>query len=439
MTLQKITNCYDSHTHFWATGQVALGLHLNQLKKAEDILQLNILPSHQKKNWIIGFGWNHLTWPAQQLPNKNILDQLSSTQPIFFSRVDGHASWLNTRAIQILKEQGYQFDTDPVGGRIERDTHGELTGILFDQAHILALAMLPDFSDSQNESFLFKAQDIFNQAGFTHVRDMSMNSYLWNLLRQIEDQKNLTLCLETFVTLESLNQLDTVLNDVKKMQSDSSKQMRVTGVKIFIDGSLGSQTAYLSQNYVHTNKNGLLIWSHEEIKEVIQQSWRAGQQVAVHAIGDHAVMTAVKAAREVSASGILGRLHLEHVQIVSHEVVQMMKPLHVTCYMQPCHWLSDSPWLKQVLTPELVKNLFQWELLRKNKIPFYFGSDSPIESPSVFSNIKALNESVQWGVPQLQSDWKSYHQHPDQNWFTSYTEFDEHKIRQVFFNGQKII
>jgi len=108
--------------------------------------------------------------------------------------------------------------------------------------------------------------------------------------------------------------------------------------------------------------------------------------------------------------------------------------LHVTCYMQPCHWTSDYKWLPQVLSKSLHKNIFQWELLRKNKIPFFFGSDSPIERPSLFENQKALQESAKAGIPALQADWKLFHSHPDKKWTHSWTEIEDLQIKQVYFN-----
>lgn len=422
---------------------MAEGLKLHQLKSQEDVRSLSIQKNHYRAHWIVGFGWNQNTWPGATFPDKKILDQVFGTTPVFFSRVDGHASWLNTAALLELKNKGYNFNTDPKGGVIQRDTQGEPTGILFDQAHINALLMLPDFSTEQNKSFLETSQKIFNHAGFTHIRDMSMNLNLWQLLKKMEDEKKLNLCLEAFVTIESLNDLDRGLQEIEHIKKEVSEQMRLQGVKIFIDGSLGSKTAYLSQAYLLnqrlTEAKGLLIWSQDEIKELLRRAWSAGQQVAIHTIGDEAVHTAVSAAREVSAEGLLGRLHLEHVQILRPDTIVMMKPLHVICHLQPCHWLSDRAWLKELLPAESVKNLFQWELLRKNKIPFYFGSDSPIESPSLFDNEKALIESVKWGISKLNTDWKVYQSHPDSKWFNSLTEIEDGKVKQVYFNKRALL
>lgn len=435
---EKIINCYDSHTHFWATGQVAEGLKLFDLKSAADVRSLQINKSHFRSNWLVGFGWNHNNWPDSKFPNKQILDQVFPDTPVFFSRVDGHTSWINSKAISELTKLGYDFSINPQGGCIERDSNGELTGLLLDQAHINALLKLPDFSTEQNRSFFETSQKIFNRAGFTHIRDMSMNLNSWQLLCDMEANKNLTLYVEAFVTVENLSDLPRVLNEIKTIKSHPSQQMRLMGVKIFIDGSLGSKTAYLSQKYLNSESLGLLTWSYQDIKELVRQSWQAGQQVAIHCIGDEAVHTAVLAAREVAASGVLGRLHLEHVQILRPETLLAMKPLHVTCHMQPCHWLSDHSWLKQSLPTQLVNYVFQWELLRKNKIPFFFGSDSPIEPTSLFNNKKALQLSGEWGVPALNADWKIYHSHPDSQWAQNYTEITDNEVKQVHFNGEPL-
>lgn len=437
--IEKIINCYDSHTHFWATGQVSCGLKLNSLKNAQDIKSLEIKKEHYRANWLTGFGWNQNIWENPRFPDKSILDELFPQTPVFLSRVDGHASWINSAAIEELKKLGYDFSNNPKGGIVDRDDLNQPTGILLDQAHISALLKLPDFNIFQHQSFIEESQSIFNKAGFTHIRDLSMNLNLWQLLRKMEDQKNLTLAIEAFVTVESLDDLDRVLNEIEQIKKDTSKQLRLCGVKIFIDGSLGSKTAYLSESYLNTDSNGILIWSADEIKTLLKRVWPLNLEVAIHTIGDGAVHTAVSAAREVSAEGVLGRLHLEHVQILRPETLQLMKPLHITCHMQPCHWLSDESWLKQNLSENLVQKLFPWEQLRKNKIAFDFGSDAPIERPSLFDNQKALTESVKWGIPKLNADWKTFHTHPDLKWCPSFTEIDNGKIKKVFFNQQEIL
>ena len=439
----KIPNAFDSHCHFLATGQVVLGLSLKNLKSPEDIQNLQIHPHYYQGSWLVGFGWDQNQWQKKEFPNFTILDKTFPTTPVFFSRNDGHASWINSAARDELKKSGYDFTTDPAGGKIARDQKGNPTGILFDQAHINALMKLPRFNESQNKKFILKSQSIFNHGGFTHVRDLSMTTDTWQILSVLAEKKELTICVEGFVTIENLADLQPVLESIQQMKDSPNPYLRIQGIKLFLDGSLGSKTAFLSQNYLSENADekscGKLCWNMEDVKKVLLATWNHKLDFAVHTIGDEAAHQVVKLARSISAEGVLGRLHMEHVQILRPETIQMMKPLHITCHMQPCHWLSDQSWLKNAIPADLIKQSFPWESLRRNKIDLQLGSDSPIETPSLIRNSQALKESALLGWPELSVDWKQFHSHPDRTWVPSHTEFSDEEIIQVYFNGEAVL
>ena len=441
--LYKIPNAFDSHCHFLATGQVALGLSLKNLKSAEDVQKLQIHPHHYQGSWLVGFGWDQNQWQKKEFPNFSVLDQYFPTQPVFFSRNDGHASWINSAGMNELKKNGYNFMTDPSGGKIERDKAGNSTGVLFDQAHINALLRLPKFEDHQNKQFILKSQSLFNRGGFTHVRDLSMTLATWQILSTLADKKELTVAIEGFITIENLADLPKALLDIQQMKKNPSSLLRIQGVKVFLDGSLGSKTAFLSQSYLDERSEkkscGQLCWELEDVKKVLATTWENRLDFAIHTIGDEAAHQVVKMARSISAEGLLGRLHLEHVQILRPETIHMMKPLHITCHMQPCHWLSDQAWLKNVIPSDLLKLSFPWESLRKNKIQLQFGSDAPIEAPSLIQNSQALKKSASSGWPVLAADWKLFHSHHDKTWNPSYTEFTDEEIIQVHFNGETLL
>ena len=97
-----ISNCFDSHVHLQATGQVGLGLQLQNLTSAEEIKDISILDDYFSGDWLIGFGWNNYFWKEKNLPTKKILDKVFPDIPVLFSRVDGHASWLNSKALEIV-------------------------------------------------------------------------------------------------------------------------------------------------------------------------------------------------------------------------------------------------------------------------------------------------------------------------------------------------
>ncbi|MBC7421384.1 MAG: amidohydrolase family protein [Bdellovibrio sp.] len=437
--IQTIKNCYDSHIHFLAIGQVAAGLQLQSLASELEIQNIQIKPQYYRESWIQGFGWDQNKWSSKKFPHKKTLDQIFPDTPVFLSRVDGHASWINSKAVDALTKKGYDFSKNPVGGTIARDEQGEVTGVLFDQAHINALLMMPHFTDAQTKAHFEISQKLLNQGGFTHARDLSMNLNSWQILSQMSDDKKISVCVDSFVTAENLGDLPRVLNEISAMKKNPSPFLKIHGVKLFVDGSLGSKTAFLSQNYLQSETHGMMSWATDEIKQALKMIWQSKLEVAIHTIGDQAVHEVVLAARQVSAEGILGRLHLEHVQIVRPETIQLMKPLHITCHMQPCHWLSDHSWLPEVLPVDLLKNLFPWEALRKNKIAFDFGSDAPIEPSLLLRNLQALQLSAQKSIPALADDWKKYHAHCDLKWTNSWTEFDESSIRQVYFDGQPLL
>lgn len=433
---ETINNCFDSHTHFLGTGQVALELSLRDLKSALNVAELKIEQHHHRGEWLVGFGWNHNNWVPSDLPHKSILDKVFPDKPVFFSRVDGHSSWINSKAIEVLKQKGFDFSKDPQGGKILRDLNGEPMGILQDQAHINALLMLPDYTDQQLSQFLVKSGEIFNAGGFTHVRDMSMTFRQWQLQKALCEQQKLKIYCEGFITIESVNDLDRGLSEYQKCLNNPCAQLKIKGLKIFIDGSLGSKTAYLSQNYVGENQRGLLIWSATDIKATIAYCWRNKMEVAIHCIGDEAVHTVAQCAREVSAAGLLGKIHIEHAQLLRPETIPLLKPLHVYVHMQPCHWLSDHPWLQDCIG-DLTKYLFQWEALRKNRIHVDFGSDSPIEPTNLLLTRKALLESAK-SIPKPSEDWKRFHAYPTSGWGQCQTEFDDQGIIAINFEGEVI-
>lgn len=416
--LFKIPRLYDSHTHFLATGEFASGLKLSSLEKPEDLAKLALLPSYFRGDWIVGFGWDETKWPNS--PHKKLLDQIFPNNPVFLARMDGHRCWVNSRALDLL---GFASET----------------GILIEKEHLQAWDRLPEFTKTQQRGHVLSACRVFNQAGFTHVRDMSCTESLWNLLVEMSDLKELTLAIEENVTSHDLNDFDKMLEVCVRAKKQETAFVRMKGIKVFFDGSLGSETAYLSKPYngKAEGARGMQLWSLSHLEEVMKRTWAAGLEFSVHTIGDEAAHQVVQLARKISAKGFVGRLNLEHVQLLRPETIQMMKPLHVRCHMQPCHWLSDRVWLENKLG-DLYKYVFPWEALRTAQIPISFGCDSPIEPPSFWRNKIALDESVNAKIKKFNGDLVQYHAHPDVDFVDSYSIVEDGVVKEVCFDGRLI-
>lgn len=415
----KIPRLYDSHTHFLATGEFATGLHLGTLQNPEDLVSWDLQnPAFHRSDWLVGFGWQDQGWKIA--PDKKILDRLFPEKPVFFARADGHRSWVNSAALKAL---GLQSET----------------GILIEKDHLRAWEALPDFSKEQQRRHILSACRVFNKAGFTHVRDMSCTESLWNLLVEMTETQELTLAIEENYTTHDLADFDKMLANCLYAKKYETSLVRMKGIKLFYDGSLGSETAYLSQPYYGKpqGNRGMALWKIADVEEVLKRTWSAGLEFSVHVIGDEAAHEIVQLARKVSAQGAVGRLNLEHAQVLRPETIQMMKPLHVRCHLQPCHWLSDRVWLKNKLA-DLYRYAFPWEALRAAQIPLSFGCDSPIEPPSFWRNKVALEESVDAGIRQFKGDVSIAHSHPDATFANSMTTLEDGVVKEILFAGKPL-
>jgi predicted amidohydrolase YtcJ len=415
-----LENLYDSHTHFQPTGEVLLGLDLRSLKTRKDLQSLPLNPEYLRGEWLHGFGWDENDFTDLVL-NKKTLDQFFPDRPVLLSRVDGHSSWLNSAA---LKKLGLESDS----------------GILKEKDHIEALLSLPDFSKKQKINFLKKAIQVFNSQGFTHIRDMGSTEDQFLLAKEIEEAGELTLLVVHNFVCENLKDFDRAMAEALRCKNLESDLLKVAGLKFYYDGSLGSDTALLSQPYEGKTEKGygLVNWNDKDLASVIKKTWEQGFEVSVHTIGDEAAHRVVQIARKIYSEGVSGPLNLEHAEVLRPDTIQAMKSLHVTCHIQPCHWLSDNKWLEKKLTT-LFRYAFPWEALRLAKIPFFFGSDAPIEPVNLFSNLRALEESQKYGIRKLGDDPLKYHVNVKYRLTDTYTKISNFEITEVFFRGKKII
>ena len=419
--LFRIPRLYDSHTHFLATGELASGLNLQSLKSAEDITNWDLSKeSFRRGDWIVGFGWHDSQWSSA--PHKDLLDKLFPNKPVYLAKGDGHASWVNSAA---LKELGLTSET----------------GILTETVHLQSWDRLPKFTPSQQKNNILAGCKVYNNAGFTHVRDMTGSESLWNSLTELEGENRLTVALEENFTCYDLQGFEDAMKLALYTKKHETALLRSRGIKFFYDGSLGSETAYLSKPYhgLPNGPRGKVLWNLSDVEVMIKRTWEAGLEISVHVIGDEAAHDIVALARKISAQGFVGRLNLEHVQVLRPETIQMMKPLHVRCHMQPCHWLSDRVWLKEKLR-DLYRYVFPWGALQAAQIPISFGCDSPVEPPSFVANQKALEESAKDRIRAFTGSIEQTHAHPDAQYApNSYSLIEEGVVKEVVFCGKSLL
>jgi predicted amidohydrolase YtcJ len=432
----RIEACFDSHVHWLATGEFSGRLRLDGLKAPTDVKDIFIDPSHLRGGWLLGFGWNENGWELK--PDRSHLDLQFQNTPVVFTRCDGHAVWANTEA---LRRAGLDRDdvADIPGGRVERRFDGRPSGIFVDNAMALVESHVPKLSGHEIRRDLLKGVRTFNKAGFTHIRDMTCSETQWNEAVKLDEAGLLTLAVEEYFWLKSPNELREILSLTERAREGQTQNLRVKGIKVFLDGALGSEGAWLSKCYHGSQSSGLVLWEREALKHVIEETWSLGLAVALHSIGDATMDWLVGLVRELRAKGKAGAVHVEHAELVRDETIQLMRGLNIECHMQPSHWLSDRHWLKEKIG-DLAESAFPWRRFEDADIAFDFGSDAPIEPPSVFRTLQALIESAGQGIAPLKGPVLPYMAHRDLAWAAnSFSVFGDQAPTQVVFRGENII
>jgi predicted amidohydrolase YtcJ len=397
------------------SGEVLSVLDLTKVQSLEDLKQLIIKSENFRGDWLVGFGWDQNLWKDPQSIHLSALDKIFPNYPVIFNRIDGHAIWVNSVAInraKILDSTGH----DTKGGRFERDTVGKLTGVLIDSARDCIDSILPKYTLKQIENFLTKAMELFHANGYTHIRDMGGSEECWQIARQMEDASVLKLFVEMNFAFDKFDDFKAALELAKNAKNEKSKLIRVAGLKFYFDGALGSEGALLSQAYPSGNK-GLELYELSQVEEILRRTWEYGLPVAIHTLGDEAAHKIVRLAYELKSRGSEGLLHLEHCEVVRPETIRMMRALDIRCHLQPSHFLTDKKWLKQKLG-DLYSCAFPWENLDESGISYSFGSDSPIEKPLLDLTAKGIDEASEAGIARPTKSIWTGHSHPDGSWGT---------------------
>jgi predicted amidohydrolase YtcJ len=414
----QIPRCYDSHLHLLATGQVESTLDLSRLTSAEAISQMMIKKQFYRGEWLTGAGWDQHSWPEQKFPDKKVLDKVFPDQPVAFYRADGHALWVNSRALDLAGLQG--------------------NGLLLDTEMFPVEKVIPPLSGVQKKNFLLAGIAAMNRQGFTHLRDMSGDTEQWQILRELDLSGNLTLYIDQNFYLESIKELSNVIAAAKSARQAETKHLRVSAIKFFHDGALGSEGAYLSQNYGNSDKCGFAIWNLSEMRTAMTAAWQNGFEVAVHAIGDRAAHDVALIARDVWQSGVRGILNIEHGEVIRRDTIDLLKTMNTVVHMQPCHWLSDRKWLKEKLG-DLYQHVFPWSNLAAAGIPVRWGSDTPVEKPILQNNLQALRLSAEDGIAAFPGNPLHPHSHPQENWGADCrSSFENGRPVSVIFDGQEL-
>ncbi len=383
----------DAHGHVLSLGAARRSL---QLRDTADLAAaLAAIKSHAESRphaaWITGGGWNQAAWKLGRFPTAIELDTAESQRPVWLTRVDGHAGWANSRALQLA---GITRDTpDPTGGRIELDANGEATGVLVDAAMGLVERQVPAEEPAELAAQLDTAERELLSLGITSAHDAGISAATDQLLRQRAAAGQLKVRIYGMAR-GSDEAFMAKLRAAGPLLDAGNGHYALRAVKLFADGALGSRGAALLAPYSDApTTRGLLFRSDAELQALMRAAAKAGFQVNVHAIGDAANRQALAGfealAKELGARSTQLRHRIEHAQVIALADIPRFARDQVIASIQPTHATSDMNMAEDRVGPQRIQGAYAWQRLLKSGAALACGSDFPVEEPSPWAGLYA--------------------------------------------------
>lgn len=380
-----IPGLIDAHLHVMGIGFGALTLDLSQTRSLAEAQQAvkDFAEANPGRQWIIGRGWNQEIWGLGRFPTAAELDAVVGDRPVAMERVDGHATWVNTQAMQLA---GVTAQTaDPAGGRIERLAGSRApAGVFVDAASELIYSVVPEPRPRERDLALQKAQQILLAMGITAAADMGTTAEDWQAFRRAGDAGTLKLRIMSYAGgIEAME----LIGGPGPTQWLYDDRLRLNGVKLYLDGALGSRGAWLKRPYHDDPANtGLPMLKPDQLRNLMSRAAMDNFQIAIHAIGDAANAELLAAIGEL-AETYRGdrRWRIEHAQIVDPADMAAFGRFGVIASMQPVHQTSDRLMAEARLGPDRLAGAYAWRTIEAGGGRLAFGSDAPVESPDPFA------------------------------------------------------
>jgi predicted amidohydrolase YtcJ len=363
----------DSHVHFPTWAVAAHEVKLDGCASLDEVLA-RIREAEPKGAWLRGYGWRSGDWPDGRDPTKEYLDAITE-RPAALIAKDYHSLWLNSAALALAGG-----DLDVEGGVVERDANGEPTGILREEAAWRFKDRYLRIPDDEYVAAMRTAVKLANARGVTCVNDKDGWLGAAGLWQRLEQQGHLTLRVWQSVPHDKLPEL----RSLSLRSGFGSPLLRVGYLKVFMDGTLGSQTAWMLDG------SGVQITSGDEFAEIVRAGAEAGWPVGVHAIGDRANREALDAFEQTrehwQRAGL--RQRIEHAQCLAPEDVPRFAELGVAVSAQFSHAPSDRH-LVERFWGDRIDGAYAFRSLLDSGALVANGSDAPIEELDPWAGVVA--------------------------------------------------
>lgn len=363
----------DAHAHLTGIGLRELTLNLDQVKSvAELVAMVKAYAAAHPDGAIYGRGWIETHWPEKRFPNRADLDAAAPGRIIVLGRSDGHASVASSAAL--AKARITAATAAPAGGQILKGTDGQPDGMLIDHAQELLEGVIPPPGEALKREALRKAGQLYASRGWTGIDNMSVMADDLALLRDEAVKGAFHIRVDNYMDPSGAAE---VL--AKGPTSDTTGLIRTRGIKLYMDGALGSRGAALLEPYSDAEGLGLILTPRDQGLALMKQAKAAGAQVAMHAIGDRGNRLVLDWFDETLAGDKAARWRIEHAQIVADTDLPRFAKLGVIASMQPSHAIGDLFFAPARLGKARLHEGYRWKDFLTAGVVVAAGSDAPVE------------------------------------------------------------
>ena len=377
-----IPGMIDAHGHVMGLGLSLITLDLSgtrSLAEAQAKIR-DYAAANPGRKWILGTGWNQELWGLGRFPTAAELDAAVSDVPVWLERVDGHAGWANSMALRAANVTA--ASKTPAGGRIEM-AGGKPAGVFVDKAMDLIQRVVPPPAPKDRDIALEKAQQSLLASGVTGIADMGTTIEDWQAYRRSADRGALRVRIISYAAGLDNMVLIAGPEPTPWLYDD---HLRLGGLKLVLDGALGSRGAWLKADYADApGQRGLPMIPSTQLRNVMSRAAMDNFQIAVDAVGDAANSEILDAITELALT-YKGdrRWRIEHAQIVDPADLPRFGQNGIVASMQPAHEASDWRMAMARMGEARLKGGYAWKAMLDHRVPLAFGSDVPVESANPF-------------------------------------------------------
>jgi hypothetical protein len=372
-----VSGFVDCHVHMTGFGQSLKNLSLreiNSIKELQQKLQA-YANNNQEKKWILGGRWDQEKFAEKRYPTCSDLDKAVADKPVFLLRVCGHIGVANSKALQLAN---ITKETVVESGKVDLDVAaGEPNGILRENALELIWKVVPRPTQKELEDFSLSACRSAVESGLTGVHWIVNSAEEIRVLQKLCSEGKLPLRVYLGIPVELL---DEIVN-LGLVTGFGNDMLKIGFVKILADGSLGACTAALKEPYSDKPEtSGMMLYTQKTLNKLVLKAHKAGLQLAVHAIGDRAIESVLKAFSKALKSFPKGnhRHRIEHCSVLNPKLIRQMKRLGLIASVQP-HFIISDFWVTNRIGNVRARWTYPFKTLIREGLVVVAGSDCPVE------------------------------------------------------------